>query len=471
MDLLSIAQTKIPDLKKKTAKEWAGPCPRCGGEDRFVVWVDRWHCRGCERSGEAVSSGDAIAFLREFENMSCPEAHGALGLDCQSSGCPVFDKCPKGSGQHHRQQPKSVQPAAQKKEQTFTPSVAVPPEQRWQQQAAQLIAKAHTALLDCPEQLDYLASRGLPLEAIQKGQLGWLSEDHYPSRESWGLPEILKEDKKPKKMFIPAGILIPFFDNDRNPHRIRIRRSKVREGDARYFWLQGSGDDVPIIGGAGRRGVVVVESDLDGFMVRWQCRDLDVSVIPLGTCSAKPKQQAMASLQKALAILVALDIEPRLNSKTNQPENPGGQASNWWLKQFPRAQRWPVPAGKDPGEYYQDHNGDIRSWVLAGLPPAFHVPKYVGRPKPTLVIPGHIKGTSLNGHRYIIADKSSDIAELAKHYPDDVIFAPEEISALQGMSREEAEIMLLAKKTFAGSIEGTTSISVATKVDQGDLFE
>ena len=42
-----------PDLKRKTAKESAGPCPKCGGRDRFVVWdTGRFLCRQCEFKGD-----------------------------------------------------------------------------------------------------------------------------------------------------------------------------------------------------------------------------------------------------------------------------------------------------------------------------------------------------------------------------------------------------------------------------------
>ena len=29
------------ELKRKTALEWAGPCPVCGGTDRFTVFVEQ----------------------------------------------------------------------------------------------------------------------------------------------------------------------------------------------------------------------------------------------------------------------------------------------------------------------------------------------------------------------------------------------------------------------------------------------
>lgn len=368
MDLLSLAQRRISGLKKKTAKEWAGPCPECGGSDRFLIWVhkDAWYCRHCD------VSGDAVGFLRRFEGMKCHEAHAYLGQACDSAHCPAADNCP-GSDRRVGRKPRSLQapqpaPAAPE----FTPAEALPPAERWRVQAEKLIERAHADLLADSEQLAYLAGRGLPREAVERYRLGWLGQDLYRPRAAWGLSEeISRATGKPKKLWLPMGVVIPFFDAAGAPFRIRIRRPVIQEGECRYYWVPGSGDDVPVINPAAR-AFVVVESDLDGFLVAWHAGDL-AGAIPLGTCSAKPKEAATAALRRALAILVSLDHEPRENEKTGRHENPGGKSSQWWLQQFPRAKRWPTPAGKDPGDYLKDHGGNIREWILSGLPPVFHV--------------------------------------------------------------------------------------------------
>lgn len=46
----------------------------------------------------------------------------------------------------------------------------------------------------------------------------------------------------------------------------------------------------------------------------------------------------------------------------------GAQAGDWWLKTYPQtAKRWPVPEGKDIGEFW-GLGGSLRTWILAGLP-------------------------------------------------------------------------------------------------------
>jgi len=162
----------------------------------------------------------------------------------------------------------------------------------------------------------------------------------------------------------------------------------------------------------------------------------------------------MQALEQALCILVAHDFEPRFNAETGKPENPGGQGAKWWVHQFKRAKRWPVPAGKDPGEYYQDHGGNIRQWILEGLPPVFHVaakaPKQKASPAEP-IIPAHVKGTTVNGHDYVIADDPQHVNRLRMHYPQAVVFTQAEIGQLKGMSQEEAERALIYKRS-GGSI-------------------
>ena len=41
-------------LRKHTAKELCGPCPVCGGDDRFYVSRDVWGCRNCKTGGDAI---------------------------------------------------------------------------------------------------------------------------------------------------------------------------------------------------------------------------------------------------------------------------------------------------------------------------------------------------------------------------------------------------------------------------------
>lgn len=62
-------------LKRVARHELAGPCPLCGGRDRFSVnSVKRlWHCRGCQRGGDVldfVRHVDGCSFLEAVETLA-----------------------------------------------------------------------------------------------------------------------------------------------------------------------------------------------------------------------------------------------------------------------------------------------------------------------------------------------------------------------------------------------------------------
>jgi hypothetical protein len=50
---------------RRTGAELVGPCPKCGGEDRFGIHLQKnvFNCRRCERGG------DAIEFIKFYRNL------------------------------------------------------------------------------------------------------------------------------------------------------------------------------------------------------------------------------------------------------------------------------------------------------------------------------------------------------------------------------------------------------------------
>jgi phage/plasmid primase-like uncharacterized protein len=56
VDLVALAQKYGCKLVKR-GKDWNGPCPQCGGDDRFVITPKKgvFYCRGCNASGDAIA--------------------------------------------------------------------------------------------------------------------------------------------------------------------------------------------------------------------------------------------------------------------------------------------------------------------------------------------------------------------------------------------------------------------------------
>ena len=96
MDVLTLYQSLSPagEIKSKGNGEYCGPCPSCGGRDRFLLWPEhksgaaggRFLCRGCG------AQGDAVEFLRVFQNLTYREACEALRLEPRRAVCHAAGK-------------------------------------------------------------------------------------------------------------------------------------------------------------------------------------------------------------------------------------------------------------------------------------------------------------------------------------------------------------------------------------------
>ena len=345
--------------------EYHSPCPGCGGRDRFHSWPEQnggegsWWCRVCD------TGGDALQYLMDFRRMDFRAAAQFMGRKLDP------------------RRPRPLLPLAHggKVPREWTPEPAREPSERWRAKAGELVAEAHACLLRTPEQLDYLAGRGLPLEAVRRYRLGWLARDAYKQRTAWGLPrEVSQKTGKPSPLWIPMGLVIPVYRNG-ELHRVRVRRPKPGPfGPKKYCWVPGSGGG-PMVLTPQARAFVVVEAELDAMLCDFATGD-DVGALGLGTISAKPDAWTHELLVKSLGILNALDCEciaPASNSDAARKEaerktRQQRRVRDWWQRTYDHAERWPVPAAKDPGEAFAAGE-DIAAWITAGLPPAMLIPK------------------------------------------------------------------------------------------------
>lgn len=188
---------------RKSGSRYVGQCPKCGGSndtDRFSVNTAKgfFHCFSCG------FNGDAIKWLREIESASCPDAHERLGLTCDNTGCPAWDKCRLGNGGNKNQRRKSprvepVQPPAPTEPAEYHAAAATTPQQQWAQQAAPLIQKAHTNLLQNDTQLQYLAGRGIPLKVWNGASSAICPKTDTPSAKTGACPPSSKKTASQKR--------------------------------------------------------------------------------------------------------------------------------------------------------------------------------------------------------------------------------------------------------------------------------
>ncbi|GAB6125010.1 CHC2 zinc finger domain-containing protein [Humidesulfovibrio idahonensis] len=408
LSILDLLQDGGIGVRKVTADEWASRCPGCGGEDRpgdpsdrFRVWP------GGERGGNAWCricgwKGDNIQYCRDF-----------LGMDFQ-------DACEHVGRDKEKHAPTPRQITAPSGPRVYEPVRLGLPPVIWQQHAAELVDWAHRQLLANAEQLAYLAGRGITEESVRRFHLGWCPGEHgkdiYRPRESWGLPTEMKDDGvTPKKLWIPRGLVIPVYapaEGTANPVRLRIRRPKehLREGDSKYIVVPGSTRHT-LVTDPDARAFVIVEAELDAMLISQSVGNL-AGGIALGSLAHKPDANTDQMLTKALAVLVALDFEP----PTDADADPKKAAKlrriyGWWNERYPRAERWPVPVGKDPGDAYMA-GCDIGVWVTAGLPPVLRLKVADSATDGPLPVGGAVQG---GARLEVPASMRSAAAALARH--------------------------------------------------------
>lgn len=176
-DLLAYAGQRS-ELRKVAAKEWAGPCPMCGGNDRFHVRADGWFCRHCKNEPWQ----DAITLVMALEN--CTFADALARMAGHAFTLPPERRRAVASA-------KSEQPAD------------------WAGKVAALLQTAQEALYSEKDTCgaDYLTKRGLTPATWQRFSLGYKAD--------CGLPGTWNAESKERTYPPQPAILMPWYAGGR----------------------------------------------------------------------------------------------------------------------------------------------------------------------------------------------------------------------------------------------------------------
>jgi DNA primase len=225
------------------------------------------------------------------------------------------------------------------------------PNAKWKEKALSFVDYAHKQLLSKPSYMQFLSKRGISHATIQKYKLGFTENkksrygDFQVSRASFGLEET------DKKLWIPAGYVIPSLEPSGEVIRIKIRRSKWTPEDkiGKYIALSGSMFGMTILGGRSRQIMVVVESELDAYSLLEQIDDVAMVI----ACGGNTKRPDIFTdhLVKTRRVFVCHDNDE------------GGEAmKNMWSKWYPKATCISTSSEKDIGEFIEK-GGDLSSWI------------------------------------------------------------------------------------------------------------
>lgn len=380
----------------RSPASWNGPCPKCGGSDRFVLFREARRKSKCGHLGSfscrnetCKFGGDAISYLMTVREMTYPAAAEACGVtleDCQQTGCKPRRKrdvpgLPPLPQQSRRQE-------FQPQESTFDPKVEDP--DAWIEHGEKFVEQCHAALLNSREAAParaWLADRGITERLIIIFRLGYhhgervKGADRQPTcrmAAAWGMPGLTWQDGNPRPKFvIHAGIVIPCYPKvTAQGVAGLLRRIVVRcpAGDQKYRQVEGSQGSVKaqMIINPGHDVAVIVESELDGIALSGV---LDgITIIPISSTSGRPCVAVNRELRHKILILIALDRD-----------KDGINTTDWWLQNYRQAQPWCCPAGSfwvhpssrrdgdDHGKPFKDTGDTIkagcdqRAWAAEGI--------------------------------------------------------------------------------------------------------
>ncbi len=370
MNIIDLYIQDVGEPRRAGPRESQGPCPGCGGNDRFCLYPEQgggmaqgmgtYHCGHGKGGNGCGKGGDVIQYLQDFRRMSFKDACGYLGLEVQGASNAMRYKAP-------------VTPRNSSARKSFTPAeldypAHVEDPQLWSKKGMEFVERCHLALLDRQKTIDYLAGRGISLVSIKKYKLGFfegqerkgqLYQPSFRPWTAWGMRNEKKENGRGRMLMLPAGLVVPYIvENMLHRLTIRLLQPDPQNPKKKYHYVVGSMRDV-WLSNPSAKAFVTSEAELDCIAVDEAAGDI-VGTVGIGSTGVKPEKRAAEALSRSLCILNGLDYDQA-----------GAKAGGWWKETYPQSQRWPVPEGKDPGEAFAA-GIDLRMWILAGLPPVFH---------------------------------------------------------------------------------------------------
>ncbi|MGB0732859.1 MAG: primase-helicase zinc-binding domain-containing protein [Pontibacterium sp.] len=320
LDLVS-EDTTIKKVANTQQGEYAGPCPKCGGNDRFRVQphrsYPRWTCKKCHI--EWSSTEAYLIFSGRASNWKA--AYQYTG------------------------KPNTPQRA---KTRQITPNVAKVMDNTKPVFGTEYNAAAHAFVASCNNTLavadkaqtarDYLARRGITYAAYAY----CLGYNPAPYNATWGNTSV----------YVPRSIIIPHMHNG------KLLKVRFRGVDG---YGQAAGGANSVFGGGSilpSATVVMVESELDAVMLWEQTRrDRNLwGVVPIaiGGNTQGRLLRWVAQVRVAGRVLLAFDNDAA-----------GQDATRYWQQQIEHAEVLPMLGNvKDVGDMYKA-GIDLCKWIAA----------------------------------------------------------------------------------------------------------
>jgi len=315
-------------LRRESHSEMSGPCPKCGGHDRF-------HCKA------------GMFFCRQCYDLGNGKPHDIFGFYEWLKGWDFLTTCKALDGKTLPEPKRKAQPEPKR-------SPGIPDDDDLQAQVMQ-IAVDCAALLWEPEgkkALAWLRDRGLQDDTLKTHLVGFCSlSDWTPDPDKpW------QTGGKLHNLFVWRGVTVPHWQESTNT----ISGIKVRlgtNGPGKYRSVAGSRPSLYLADYlAGHDVGVICEGELDTLLLHQEAGDL------VGVCGLGSADNKNAAIDAGLPFLLPIK---RLLVATDSDDD-GEGAALAILERTRRARRLHVPIGNDITDFWKA-GGDLRAWVESAL--------------------------------------------------------------------------------------------------------
>lgn len=318
-------------LRRESAREYSGPCPKCGGDDRLHVHADGWwFCRTCH-----TKRADAIEWVRFADGLPFVDAVRKL----TGAGVLVPVVAPV-----HRSPVRQVQPVTAE----------------WRQTVSLRLRAAQAALFSEAGEPGrvYLSGRGLAPATWTAYGVGFMADAPCPGSQRTASAIVLP--------WMARGAVVGLRYRFIEPQTYTDKDGNLREG-VRLSSMWRSDFTGRLFGGqalnyedAHRRAVVIVEGEINAMSVRQVAGDSGLDVLSIGSESARLSWAAIDALNRYRRVIVWADrpgVAVRLSDALGgaySVASPNGQDANDLLRTgqlgaFLAAMRADAAAG-DPAE-------------------------------------------------------------------------------------------------------------------------
>lgn len=331
-DLLRLAEGRT-ELHRESGGEYAGPCPKCAGEDRFHVTSEWFFCRQChEKRGDPI---DFVMWLNGFDFKGAVEH--LTGYKVEGTSTP-------------QRKPRQENPSDIWDRPRPKPAKPVTPTDEWMRKAGQLARAANHDLFTNPRAesgREYLLSRCIEPHAWERFNLGFRVDVALPA-VAIGTPPV-------------SAVVMPWYRGGKiwairyrflktHEYQGKDGKKKMAKQTAEYGSHFAGGlygghvlpgyTSLPVDHGEGKRiealrTLVICEGELNAISI-WQVTEpWNWDVLSLGSESAKPSQVAIDYASHFGRVLVWMDraevakdlmtLIPRTYGVNSLPRDDGGK--------------------------------------------------------------------------------------------------------------------------------------------------